>query len=305
MEAHDRCYGRIQHRLLHESERTGVAKPVQARRLLPRAVVVRSSRRITMADFKSLLTPVFPAKHVAAAVEHLAGATEAFGHSEWERCIAKAGKFIEAVLKALGTHCNVAFEQGRKFKADRVMTGLGQTPDGSFDDSLRLIIPRACRVVYDIASNRGARHDPHEINPNAMDAGIVVPVCSWIMAELIRFAQKGAVDPSEAAELVEGLMERKYPVVEVVGDRIYLHAKKKSAADVILVALARRHPRRMSKQQLISTAQNNGFSNHNADMAVSRIKKFVDKDEDGRVRLLGPGLRRAEEIIAKAIKAPA
>jgi predicted nucleic acid-binding protein len=258
-----------------------------------------------MADFKSLLTPAFPAKHVAAAVEHLAGATESFGHSEWERCIAKAGKFVEAILKAVGTHCNVPFETGRKFKADRIMNGLGNLPDGSFDDSLRLGVPRACRVVYDIASNRGARHDPHEVNPNAMDAGLVVPVCSWILAELIRFAQKGAVDPSEAAELVEALMERRYPAVEVIGDRIYLHAKKKSAADVILVALARRHPKRMSKEQLIATAVRNGFSKNNANMAVARIKKFVDRDEDEMMRLLVPGLRRAEEIISVAIKTPA
>jgi hypothetical protein len=259
---------------------------------------------LKMADFKSLLTPTFPAKHVAAAVEHLAGATEAFGHSDWEPCIAKAGKFVEATLKAVGIHCSVPFETGRKFKADRLMNGLGNLPDGSFDDSLRLAVPRACRVVYDIASNRGARHDPNEINPNAMDASLVVPVCSWILAELIRFAQKGAVDPSEAAELVEALMERKYPAVEVVGDRIYLHAKKKSAADVILVALARRHPKRMSREELIAIAQSNGFSKNNANMAVIRVKKFVDRDEDEMMRLLGPGLRRAEDIMSKALKSP-
>jgi len=255
-----------------------------------------------MADLKSLLTPTFSAKHITAAVEHLAGATESFGHSQWEPCISKAGKFVEATLKAIGTHCNVPFATGRKFKADKVMNGLGQLPDGSFDDSLRLSIPRACRVVYDIASNRGARHDPHEINPNAMDAGLVVPVCSWVLAELIRFSQKGAVDPSEASELVEALMERKYPAVEVVGDRVYLHAKRKSAADVILVALARRHPKRMSKEQLVAIATSNGFSRNNANLAVSRVEKFVDSDEDGMMRLLGPGLRRAEEIITKAIE---
>lgn len=256
-----------------------------------------------MADIPSLLSPPFPAKHIAAAIQHLADATKAFGQTEWEPCIAKAGKFVEAILKALGTHCNVVFETGRKFKADKLMNGLGQLPDGSFDDSLRLLIPRACRVVYDVASNRGARHDPHEIDPNSMDANLVLPLCSWILAETIRYAQKGAVDPREAAELVEVLVEKKYPAVEVIDGRVYLHAKRKSAVDVAMVALARNHPRRMSRSQLITIARSNGFSKENAGMAIGRIRKFVDEDEDGMMRLLLPGLRKAEEIISDALHA--
>lgn len=254
-----------------------------------------------MADINSLLSPPFAAKHITAATQHFVNATEAFGRTEWEVCIAKAGKFVEALLKALGTHCNVAFETGRKFKADKVMNGLGQLADGSFDDSLRLLIPRACRVVYDIASNRGARHDPHEIDPNSMDANVVIPICGWILAEAIRYAQKGAMNPAEAAEAVEGLVERKYPVVEVVDGRVYLHAKRKSAVDVLLVALARNHPKRMGRDELIQVARSNGFSRNNAGTAVGRIRKFVDEDQDGMIRLLSPGLRRAEEIISSAL----
>jgi len=256
-----------------------------------------------MSDFKSLLTPTFPAKHISSAIEHLAKATEAFGQSEWESCIGKAGKFIEAMLKALGVHCGVTFETGRKFKADKIMNGLGQLPDGSFDDSLRLLIPRACRVVYDIASNRGARHDPHEIDPNSMDANLVLSICGWILAEAIRFAQKGAVDPHEAAELVEGLVEKRYPAVEVVDGRVYLHAKRKSAVDVALVALARNHPRRMSREDLIAIVCHNGFSKGNASTTIGRIRKYIDEDEDGMMRLLAPGLQKAEEIVTSAIKA--
>jgi hypothetical protein len=41
------------------------------------------------------------------------------------------------------------------------------------DDSIRLLIPRNCVFVYDIASN-SSRHDPDEIDPNKMDAIVVV-----------------------------------------------------------------------------------------------------------------------------------
>src|SRR5665213_1526777 len=101
-------------------------------------------------DLASLLVPQFAAKHIKPAVAHYENAVEDYSKADWEGCIAKTGKFVEALLKAVATHCGVPFDIGRKFKADKLMNDLGQLPHGSFDDSLRLLIPRACRVVYDI-----------------------------------------------------------------------------------------------------------------------------------------------------------
>src|SRR6266446_3099602 len=255
-----------------------------------------------ISEATDLLVPTFPAKHVKAALTHFANAVDDFGQSDWEDSVAKTGKFVEAILKAVATHCHVTFETGRKFKADAVMTALGQLAHGSYDDSLRLLIPRACRVVYDIASNRGARHDSDEIDPNSMDANVVIPTCAWILAEAIRYAQKGAVDPSQARDLVESLVEKKYPIVEEIDGRIYLHSKKKSAVDVALAALARNHPKRLSKAELATIIKHNGFSIHNARLAVRRISKFVD-DDHGKLRLLATGLKRADEIISNALSA--
>src|ERR1700720_165591 len=122
----------------------------------------------TPSELSALLTPTFDLRFVRAAVGHFTNAVNDFGQGDWEGSISKTGKFVEATLKALATHCGVPFESGRKFKADKVMNALGQLVDGSYDDSLRLLIPRACRAIYDIASNRGARHDPDEIDPNSM-----------------------------------------------------------------------------------------------------------------------------------------
>ncbi|MCF8478314.1 MAG: hypothetical protein K9G60_14900 [Pseudolabrys sp.] len=253
-------------------------------------------------DPAALLSPQFAAasKHTTAALLHFDNAVNDYGKGDWEGCIAKAGKFVEALLKTLGVHCNVAFEEGRKFKADKLMTDLSQLPQGSFDDSLRLLMPRACRVIYDIASNRGARHDPHEVNPNSMDANVVMPTASWLLAEAIRYAQKGVVDPTAAEQLVESLTERRYSVVEKVDGRVYLHAAKKSARDVALVVLAQQHPKRMHPGDLIEAVERNGFTTANARLAVSRIQAVSDSDGSDEIRLLTTGLRQAEDIIRVA-----
>jgi hypothetical protein len=253
-----------------------------------------------MTDADRLLTAVFSPVHVRALLGHYSHAIDDFSRSDWEDCTAKVGKFVEAVLKALATHCNVPFEKGRKFKADALMNGITGLPHGSYDDAVRVLLPRACRLAYDLASNRGARHDPDEIDPNSMDAHLAIHTASWILAEMIRYAQKGAIDASEAGNLVAGLTERKYPSVENVDGRLYLHAAKKSAVDVALAILAVHHPKRVAKADLVQAVKRNGFTLHNAKTAVDRISKLVDYDHSDETRLLAPGLKRAEEILKRA-----
>lgn len=242
----------------------------------------------------------FPAKHVDALLRHFERVVDRFRSSEWEECTAKAGKFVEAAVKALGTVANVAVPAGRAFKVDTVVNLLRQTSNGAVDDAVRIVIPRCCTFIYDIASNRGGRHDPQEVNPNEMDAAVAIANLSWIVAEMIRFAQKGAVDLDEAKRLVEALTERKYPLVERIDGRFYLHKRKKSGVEVALLALASQHPVRMSKRELVETVHRNGFTEANARMAVSRLARLVDDNGSGELRLLAPGRQRADEIMGKA-----
>ncbi len=241
-----------------------------------------------------------PATHVDSLLRHFELAVDHFRSNEWEECAARAGKFVEATLKALANVAHVSPPSGRAFKVDAVVNILRQTAAGSIDDAVRIVIPRCCTFVCEIASNRGGRHDPNEVDPNEMDAAVAVANVSWILSEMIRFAQKGAVDLGEARQLVDSLTERKYPLIERVEGRLYFHKKKKSGVDVALVALATRHPARMSRQELIETVRRNGFKEHNARTAVNRIARLVDDDGGGRLRLLAPGRQKADGIIREA-----
>lgn len=246
---------------------------------------------------EQFLTSFFRKSQVEALLRHFSGMVHEFQKGEWEDCIAKAGKFTEALLKTLYSYTGKTPPGGRAFKADTIINELGQLPAGSYDDSVRLTIPRACRFVYDIASNRGGRHDPDGIDPNEMDANAAISNCSWILAEMIRISQKDSADPGEAKKLVDALTEKKFPLAEEVDGRVYFHLKKRAATDVALLALALRHPRRIPKQGLIDTVKRNGFKDANARMAVQRVMRFVDNDGQDRLRLLATGLREAERIM--------
>jgi len=240
----------------------------------------------------------FAGVHVDRALKHFNGMIAAFQQGAWEQAIAKAAKFVEAVLKSLVLRTGGTLPtSSREFKVDRAINELGQLAQVSFPDSVRLTIPRACRFAYDVACNRGARHDPDEIDPNEMDANVVTAISSWILAEMIRYSQKGALDSSAASELVRGLTERKYPFVEEIEGRVYFHIDGISAPDAAILTLWHRHPARRTKEQIIASVIRHGHNRKNAQMAVARLGRLVDVDEHETLRLLQPGLRRADELV--------
>ncbi len=247
---------------------------------------------------KQLLKNTFPEKQVNGILNYYSKSIKKFQSNDWEGCIFNAGKFIEAVLKTLFLFCDQILPKQRDFKVGRIVEKLKNLDANKYDDVIRLLIPRACIFVYDIASNRGARHDPVEINSNKMDAIVVIQNLSWILAEMIRFSQKGKVPPEEAITLVEALMEKKYPDFEEIDDRIYVNKEKLSAQQIGLLLLNYKYPKRISRQELINMIKCHSFSKNTASVAVTRLHKLVDDDGDGNLKLRGLGRRKAELIIS-------
>jgi hypothetical protein len=255
-----------------------------------------------MPDLEKLLQAKFAPRHVKATLKHFQAMNAEFRQGAWEETISKSGKFVEAALKALYVHAIPAkpLPVGRFFKVDNVINELAGLPSATADDTVRLTIPRACRFVYDIASNRGARHDPDEIDPNLMDARAAIATAAWILAEMLRHAQKGALDPAAVKELVDGLTQRQHPVIEDVDGHVYFHIQNASARKVAVLSLWRKYPERLTREELTAAVMRHRFSRTNAAMAVSRIARLVDEDEKGRLKLLGPGRTEAEGLISGA-----
>ncbi len=244
----------------------------------------------------AMLKDKFAAKHADAAVRHFTRMVEDFQEREWEDANTKAGRFVEAVLKAAWSETGKPVPRGKAFKAGSIMNALEN--EMTLSDSLRLTIPRACRFIYEIASNRGARHDADEVAANEMDANAVTALCSWVLAEMVSNSQKG-MDLDEARAAVEGLMKRKYPFMEQIDGRVYVDIAN-SAREAALLILYGIFPKRMSEASLARQVARHGYTDANAGMGVIRIRNRVDNDDHGNLRLRNLGVREAEALIEKA-----
>lgn len=77
--------------------------------------------------------------------------------------------------------------------------------------SLRILVPRLLPALYEIRNNRGVGHVGGNVDPNHMDSNMVLSMCNWIMAELVRVLH--SLTTEEAQKLVDTLAELRIPLV--------------------------------------------------------------------------------------------
>jgi hypothetical protein len=252
---------------------------------------------MSKAAARKVLVQRFDARHVDAALKHYEDATQKYIEEDWDGVALKAGKFVEAVTKALVLYCGKTLPQNsRNFKAGVELRQLEQT-NGSYGDIVRIVIPKACIYIYEIVNNRGGRHDAGEIDANEFDAKAVIPMLQWILAELVRFSTVGG-DIGEAAKLIDGVVNKIIPAFENVDGRTYVNFIGVSAPDVALLLLYKAYPKRLGKGDLITAVMRHKHSKPAATMAVSRLGKVVDETDSG-LKLRLPGRKRAEDRLKK------
>lgn len=247
------------------------------------------------AKVRVILEQKFEKVHIGAILRHFVTAKRKYKESDWEVSISKSGKFVEAVTKALLRFCGKTLPKTRHFRAGALLRDL-EHESASIDDAMRITIPKCCLFIYEIANNRGARHDPDEVDPNEIDAGITDMSISWVLGELIRFSSKRNKHPEEARELVESLTGKTYPFFEEIDNRFYINIEGLSAEKTALFILYGRYPRRTSEDFLRELVERHGFSSKNAKMAFRRTKYLCDINASG-LKLRGLGRQKAEKIL--------
>lgn len=133
----------------------------------------------------------------------------------------------------------LAFHGSRETVECRTDPGAASNlPVGSHPDAIRLHIPRALRVVYDIRNNRNAAHLGDGIDPNKQDATIVISTLDWVLAEFVRLYHTVSAD--EAQRIVESLVTKRAPAVQDFAGFLKVLNSKLKAGDYILLLLYER-----------------------------------------------------------------
>ncbi len=141
-----------------------------------------------------------------------------YREKRWEPSELNGGKLCEIVYSILKGHIDGKFPSKPTKPKNMVADckNLEQADSKVFARSARIQIPRMLTALYEIRNNRGVGHVGGDVDPNHMDAVVVVNMAKWIFAELIRLFH--GVTTEEAAEAVDCIVEREIPLVWEVGE---------------------------------------------------------------------------------------
>jgi len=189
-----------------------------------------------MSVIKSSLAARFNAKLVDELLEAFDEAKRNYYEGGHRLSAVEGGRFCEASYRILEEETQGSFTPiGKGLNTEQLEHKLGSLPASAFSRSVRVYIPRALRVVYDIRNNTDAAHLADGIDPNIQDANLVIGVISWVMAEFVRLYH--GVPAKEAQRIVDDLSVRRAPVIQEFGNVPRILRTDLGASDYVLLLL--------------------------------------------------------------------
>jgi len=203
----------------------------------------------------------------------------------------EGGRFCEAAFRLLQEQTKlVVTPLGKSLDSEKTISNLANLPASSYSDAVRLHIPRALRLVYDIRNARDAAHLADGIDPNVQDSTLVVSVLDWVMAEFVRLHH--GVSAAEASKVVEQLVTRAVPAIQEFGDFKKVLRPELSASEHLLVLLYAAEPDGASFEQLERWSRAEMRANLRRTLNALDRKSLIHLDNP--VRITREGMRFVE-----------
>ena len=205
----------------------------------------------------------------------------------------EGGRFCEAayrILEKIATGSSTLLNV--PLRTDNLASKLAQQPVGSFSDSVRLHIPRALRVIYDIRNRRDAAHLGDGIDANLQDSTLVVGLLDWVLAEFVRLYHSSEAKVVE--RVIAGLVTRKAPVIEEFDSFLKVLNPNLLAGDHCLVLLYQRDHRGATLSQLRAWARPSMRANLTRTLRRLEHERAFVHSSHGNYRITATGKREVE-----------
>ena len=223
-----------------------------------------------------------------------------YRESRWEPSELNAGKLCEVVYTILRGHVDGAFP-ARASKPKNMVDAcraLEQVDDTKYPRSVRIQIPRMLIAMYEIRNNRGVGHVGGDVNANHMDATCTLHMSQWVVAELVRLFHN--INPTEAAQAIDTLVERTIPAVWNVDGRLRILDTSLNMREKTLLLLYQTQ-KPVQEKDLVEWVEYSNASVYRRDVLRKlHVEKLVEFSEADRKITISPkGVAEAERILAR------
>lgn len=191
---------------------------------------------IMINQIENLLNSEFPHELVKKIIEIYYKSICEYRKKNWQYFGNELGRFIEIAVRMVESKT-----EGTYKKLEEKLPIFNESRLKNFEQSVlsdnisyRILIPRQLYSMYTIRNKRGMIHI-NEIDPNYMDATLLLNMEKWVLAEFIRNSTK--LNYEESLKLIEGIMTKENIVVWVEEDIFRILDNKISLEERILCIL--------------------------------------------------------------------
>lgn len=217
----------------------------------------------------------------------------------WEPSELNGGKLCEATYTIIDGYLNsgryaARAQKPRRFK--EACLDFEKYPKTATNYSARILVPRVMIGLYDIRNNRGVGHAGGDVNPNQMDATLILYGAKWLMAELVRLLH--SLTTEEATRIVDALVQREAPWVWSTDDlKRILTLGLTWRQQTLVLLLSEAGP--LAVTDLVRWLEHPSLRDYRKILRMLHKARQVEFDEAAQtVHLLPPGVEAAEELVA-------
>ena len=210
-------------------------------------------------------------------------------------CLLFGGHFAEIILKILYFKI-----KGKKLSKignkQKIIEEIGNSSQ-LLSEVERIIIPRLIGVVHDLRNRKRSGHAT-EILPTKNDALLVHRITTYVLIELLML--ENGMNYQHVRRLVENLIERKIPIIEVIDD-VVIGDDDISIPNLILLTLYNHENGSLTRKDLLKKLE--AYDLNNVQSSISKLKKKrkIYINPENKVFLTSIGRKRIEEFVARYI----
>jgi hypothetical protein len=187
-------------------------------------------------DIESSLTSEYPAEVVNLLLGNYLSAIGEYRKENWKYVGNEIGQFVECSrrmieYKITGQYTPLTVKLA--IFNEKILNQWENSPT-TIPEEYRIIIPRIIYAMYCIRNKRGMIHK-NQIDPNRMDATVLLSNTKWVLAEFFRLTSNKTFN--ETIDIIDSIISKETSVVWDNGTLLRILDTKMSCANQILCLL--------------------------------------------------------------------
>lgn len=191
---------------------------------------------MTRNDIQTILEATYPQELVDSLMTSYENAISEYKKCHWQYFGNEIGQFVEVARRVIeyqvsGSYTPLTDKLG--IFNEKVLAGF-EGNSSAISEAYRVIIPRILYAMYCLRNKRGMIHKSH-IDPNKMDATVLLGNTKWVLAEFLRISS--TLSFQETQDAIDSIMCRETSIIWDTGSSLRILDTKMSAKDKVLCLL--------------------------------------------------------------------